>query len=490
MPPLSNEEKPWWYDLVATALLNPVFDNSRAIFTNRSLRFNKIKAVGFDFDHTLGLYNCDELDKLAMQLVIDRLVKNEQIPKAYFETIPDPIFAQKGLIIDVEEGNVLKIDRFGHVVCAYHGAEKLSQQSRRDIYSDVDCIPHVTQGRRFIQIDSAFAKPEVLLFSALVPHVGKTNGGYQSLWYTIRSFTDLIHKDGSLKNLIMRDPQSYVNPDFDIVRMLRKLRAAGKQVFLLTNSEWEYTDVMLNPALGISPDSADSVEIDLFDFIFCDAAKPDFFRNPSPQPAVAVAGHDNVFRGGHIGELEEKLCCGKRDVLFVGDHIYSDLITSKRSTYWRTMLVISELKEELDVLTGLPGMAQGIKQADERRLLTEHEVRHWTAIQAALSRCSEQEYGSLVASVKVECVKHRERAVNALREYIKQRETLHSKLSEAINPYWGSLFRARSELTYYAMQLENFACTYTSHASNLALYPDDHYFRSGMDYLPHEIQSM
>ena len=61
--------------------------------------------------------------------------------------------------------------------------------------------------------------------------------------------------------------------------------------------------------------------------------------------------------------------------------------------------------------------------------------------------------------------------------------------SQATNAHWGSLFRAGNELTYYGRQLEDFACTYTARATNLCFYPARHYFRSAMDYLPHELES-
>ena len=38
------------------------------------------------------------------------------------------------------------------------------------------------------------------------------------------------------------------------------------------------------------------------------------------------------------------------NVLYVGDHMYSDILRSKRSLGWRTCLVIPELTEEIDAL--------------------------------------------------------------------------------------------------------------------------------------------
>lgn len=40
-----------------------------------------------------------------------------------------------------------------------------------------------------------------------------------------------------------------------------------------------------------------------------------------------------------------------QQVLYVGDHIYGDILRSKKSLGWRTMLVVPELETELRVLS-------------------------------------------------------------------------------------------------------------------------------------------
>lgn len=37
-------------------------------------------------------------------------------------------------------------------------------------------------------------------------------------------------------------------------------------------------------------------------------------------------------------------------MLYVGDHIYGDILRSKKTLGWRTMLVVPELDTELDIL--------------------------------------------------------------------------------------------------------------------------------------------
>jgi 5'-nucleotidase len=58
-----------------------------------------------------------------------------------------------------------------------------------------------------------------------------------------------------------------------------------------------------------------------------------------------------VFQGGNWKYLLEMLELTSGDnVMYVGDHMYSDILRSKRSLGWRTCLVIPELKEEVDNL--------------------------------------------------------------------------------------------------------------------------------------------
>ena len=53
-----------------------------------------------------------------------------------------------------------------------------------------------------------------------------------------------------------------------------------------------------------------------------------------------------VYSGGN-SEIISKLMGAKgRDVLYVGDHIFGDVLKSKKLRGWRTFLIVPELDEE------------------------------------------------------------------------------------------------------------------------------------------------
>ena len=477
-----------WLDMISMAIRTPVFDHQRFVFTNRTMRFGQIEAVGFDFDHTLAVYNCEALDALAGKLVADRLVEHEGIPREWLEELPDLSFAKKALILDIDEGVILKTDRYGHVLRAYRGKEKLTVSEKRNLYGDRDIIPHVTDGDRFIQVDHAFSRPEILLWTALVDHTEA--GERRSVWEKIRKHTDTIHRDNSLKSVITANPEEYIQQDPRTEALLLHLRECGKKVFLLTNSEWEYTHAMMNTVLGRDPERG-TEWLDLFDLVVAEGGKPTYFDSSSGRtfkPGI----DDKILLGGNLTEIEERIGCAGPEILYVGDHIYADLISSKRNVYWRTMLVVPELEEEMVVQSAMPGLVRQLREVDERRISTEREVMHWKAVEACLQSIEgvveEEKKG--IKNLRLECHSARKNATDTLKAFIRQREELRAKLSTATNEHWGSLFRAGNELTHFGRQLEDYACAYTSRATNLLFYPAGHYFRSSMDYLPHELESM
>lgn len=64
---------------------------------------------------------------------------------------------------------------------------------------------------------------------------------------------------------------------------------------------------------------------------------------------MAPTAVQKVFQGGSVSDLHQLLgVYNATSVLYVGDHIYGDILKSKKSMGWRTMLIVPELQMELE----------------------------------------------------------------------------------------------------------------------------------------------
>src|SRR5260370_8501394 len=99
---------------VVRSLTRPV-DVPRAnrVYVNRNLRLDRIEMVGFDMDYTLALYNQSRIEELSMRATLDKLVTAKGYPEAIRALAYDPILAVRGLVVDHENGNIFKPDRYG-----------------------------------------------------------------------------------------------------------------------------------------------------------------------------------------------------------------------------------------------------------------------------------------------------------------------------------------------------------------------------------------
>lgn len=69
----------------------------------------------------------------------------------------------------------------------------------------------------------------------------------------------------------MADPGRYLRTDEQLAPFLNKLANAGKRLFLITNSSFDFVHAGLEFSIG-SPDWQQ-----LFDVVICEARKPKFF---------------------------------------------------------------------------------------------------------------------------------------------------------------------------------------------------------------------
>ena len=79
-----------------------------------------------------------------------------------------------------------------------------------------------------------------------------------------------------------------------------------------------------------------------------------------------------TFRAGSCDVLSKMIGAKGKDVLYFGDHIFGDVLKSKKLRGWKTYLVVPELTRELHVWT------DGHKMFDE---LQDLDVQGWRKMQ-------------------------------------------------------------------------------------------------------------
>ena len=175
----------------------------------------------------------DELKALA-NLEAEKFIEAgypQELAKLEF----DPNFVIRGLLVDRNRGNLLKVDGHKYVKIAFHGKQRLTKKERHETYNR-DGI----KAEDFLSIDTFFALSEVQLFIEIVDYMrlnpGVVNKSFVEVYDDLRDFIDLSHRDGSIKNEVLANLSEYFYKDHNTAKTLIGLREAGKKVFLLTNS--------------------------------------------------------------------------------------------------------------------------------------------------------------------------------------------------------------------------------------------------------------
>lgn len=443
----------------------------RRVFTNRNLRMVTLRAMGFDMDHTLAIYNTVNFNHLCFELALQRLVDGFGYPEAVRGVAWDPHAAARGLIVDKRLGNLLKIDAYNHVTRARHGLRFLEKDQLRARYPRGGVRLGTGRYRVF---DTLFDLPEGCIFSGLVDlkdnHSLLGDRDYVQLYDDTRQAVDTLHADGTLKDRITADLGSYFLRDDNLVPTLAKFRAAGKRLFLLTNSEVSYTAAVMNHLIG-GPDGSWE---DHFDLVICFARKPGFFLKGKDGVPVPAGEHPLMpnrrgccFTGGDSFFLERELGVGGDDILYFGDHTYGDILRSKKSVGWRTAMIVPEVEEEVSALLPLRGQWQELAAVEDdlEGLLMARD--QW---QALGDRRSDH-----LAEI--------EARISAL---LGRRANLQRVLKSIYNPHWQSVFREGRAASRFGRQALEFACIYTSRVSNFLSYPSDKFFSRPVEVLPHE----
>lgn len=462
------------------------------VFINRTINFKKIKAIGLDMDYTLARYNAEAFEELTHKEVITKLVELKEYPKEVANLKFDFERSIQGLVIDKKRGHLLKISRYGKVKEAYHGLEPLNFKTQQKIYSNriIDLSLH-----QFQSLDTSFSISNGILYSQLVQMKldGYNIPDFYNLADDIKEMLDICHADGSIKDQVRDDLPRFIIKDKYVVKLLERYKDYGKKLMVITNSDYDYTkllmDYAINPFLENHKDWTE-----LFDITITLARKPSFFTNEENFLRIdlesgLMSNHfgkiDNgVYQGGSAAKLQKDLGFDGDEILYIGDHIYGDVVSIKKTFNWRTALILEPLKDEIESIQKSSPIQKKIDLLMKDKQDLEYKIND---IEMKKFEARKGDTGAQVAkSYKDE-----------LNKVYAKIEKINSEISDLIteyrshfNPYWGELMRAGQEESRMADQVEKYACLYMTKVSDLVAYSPRTYFRPDKRVLPHEVEDL
>lgn len=446
-----------------------------SIFINRSLNFKAIKAIGFDMDFTLVRYHSEVFEELTYRETIKKFQNctDYQVDFSSFKFNFE--LGARGLILDKTRGNVLKTSEFSKVKTSFHGTKKIPFNEQQRIYKNL-CVD--VNDSNFYSLDTTFSMAHACLFMQLVTykdeHPEIELPAYEDMEADVMKYVDLCHRDGSIKSQVVKDLKKYIVLDPEIVEVLKRYKRNGKFLWLITNSDFFYTKALLD--YSFLPFLEGEHWSDLFDLVVTSSSKPSFFTS-TKRPFLLIdpetglmSNTDGPFRGkclqgGNSRLIENEFQVSGEEILYLGDHIFGDILKLKKSLNWRTALVIEELEQEERAIKENEALFQRIDELLLQKMELENLIDQ---------------------SILTDDKKDLENIQEKIKTIDEEFSILIPRSRKLFNPYWGEVMRAGGELSHFAAQVERYACIYMSKVSNLNGYSSKKYFRPILKKMPHE----
>jgi HAD superfamily 5'-nucleotidase-like hydrolase len=451
------------------------------VFVNRTLNLRKIKYIGLDMDHTLVRYHTQEFEHLAYQGMLSKLVREKGYPQEVLDLKFDFNAVIRGLIVDSTRGNLLKVSRHGAIRGSKHGTQNISfHQQQREYHGT-----YVDLGSKdFTSIDTSFSISVAILFGQLVDLRDKNPLGYPeypTLLNHVVEVMDMAHRDDSLKSIVRKDLEKYIIQEPEVAQGLERYKKHGKKIFILTNSDYHYTKALLDHAINPFLKEHKSWQ-ELFDYTVTLARKPRFFFDKlnflkvNPDDGT-MTNYDadlvpGIYQGGCADLFEKSLKISGDDILYIGDHIYGDIVRLKKDCNWRTALVVEELGDEIQKMRQVKGSQDKIRELMMQKRPLEEKLVNLVSDQIE----NKADHTHQISEVQT-----------AVTQIDSQISPLIQKTQAAFNPAWGEVMRAGNEESYFANQVDRFADIYMPCLADLLAISPRTYFRAYRRPLAHEM---
>lgn len=454
------------------------------VFVNRTLNLKRINYIGLDMDHTLIRYNSSAFEALAHAVMLEKLVKEKGYPEAISILQFEYHRAIRGLVIDKQRGNVLKLSRYAAIRNSYHGLKPIDFNQQRRIYKST----YIDLGDPdYEKVDTSFSIAFAGLFMQLVELKNSNEElklpSFGILAADLNEVLDRAHRDGSLKDVVRARLKDFIILEPDLVAGLERYKKHGKRIFIVTNSDFSYTKLLLDYAINPFLKEHKSWH-ELFEFVITSAQKPRFFYdklkflriNPENGTMTNYEGplEPGIYQGGCATALTNDLKLDADEILYIGDHIYGDIVRLKKDCAWRTALVVEELEDEIANNMKAAPMVEQINTMMDLKVPVERRIDDLI--------CRKIEQGDTTLNEKIE------KNLHEISDFDRKLAPMIKSQQKLYNPYWGEVMRVGIEESYLSYQIERYACVYMSKLSDLFALSPRTYFRAPKRPMPHEME--
>lgn len=356
---------------------------------NPLLRLGNYDCIGFDLDNTLCEYNISLSVEMEYNLLAKYLVKEKGYDPDFLLKPLDSSsldFLQKGLLVDFDRGNLLKMAENGLILKASHGTTFLLDREIMEIYGEdrkwevagelcnnmLDAYNGPPSDKMRALLDY-FDVPASLAFARIVDSLdnsilSKPTTGIYNIWPDVLAGLEYMYRKESFTRTeesffqhIRSNPSMFIHKCRPaVIEWLKKIKESKIVTFLITGSNFDFASLTAETCLGKDWQ-------DLFDIGVFYARKPGFFYGCRPfikldglKETSPVDGRDielgNMYSQGNWQELyqlfSKKLNKKEPKCLYFGDNLIQDVFTPSAYSKCDTVAIVEELMVE-DTTVGL-----------------------------------------------------------------------------------------------------------------------------------------
>ena len=202
--------------------------------------------------------------------------------------------------------------------------------------------------------------------------------------------------------------------------------------------------------------------------------------------------HEQIYSQGNYLAFEDLLEAKGNEIVYIGDHIFGDVMRSDKDSNWHTVLIVEELEHELQKTEELKEKHLRLRRLANKFDKLHYEVHIYSSQLHSLrslkktdldftdneSRAFDKTWEELETNLAL-CQKDMTRTEKKIIR-------LRQEISDDHNPIWGPLFHDNDEMSRFADQVRDYATLYTSRVSNFFFHPTDRYYKSLRDIMPHD----